>query len=95
MPTKPKDAVEDGDEVDLNLIFNRVVNDGHRSKCPIANVLTKLNEKNRASLIGWLAPESEVRHSVIAEVLKDAGHPIPAGAVSRHRRGLCRCQPND
>ena len=58
--------------------------------CSIATCLDALDKSDRAALEAAVA-DPTVQYALLARALKAIGHPVDAGALSRHRRGECSC----
>jgi hypothetical protein len=58
--------------------------------CGVARAQAKLSPEDVAGLVRVLG-NRDVSATAIARVLKDAGHPVQASAINRHRRGDCLC----
>ena len=58
--------------------------------CGVSAVLETLADDDRAALLDALG-NGAYRSSDITRALQDEGHEIGYDAVSRHRRGACKC----
>ena len=60
-------------------------------RCAMAKLFTQLSKDDRAALDEALA-DVNIRHSSIEAALRESGFPVARDSVSRHRRGVCRCE---
>lgn len=58
--------------------------------CGVGVLLSTLDAKDLAVLEAVLA-DPAVQHARISAVLREEGHKVGDGAVTRHRKGLCAC----
>lgn len=60
--------------------------------CGLGLLLSSLDPDERSALEEALA-NPLWRHASIEEALRAEDHQIDASTISRHRRGMCKCQP--
>lgn len=77
------------------LIAREVRNSKPGSSCSVGAALTQLSKADRdAAETAMAAHPAQVPAAAIERALKAAGHRIGHGAVGRHRKGQCACEPS-
>jgi hypothetical protein len=64
---------------------------GRRYGCKVGDILQKLDEDDRATLLRVLA-DTRISDHGIAKVLTEQGHSVAGNTVWKHRIGGCKCQ---
>lgn len=61
-----------------------------RQECPVASILGRLSEEDRATLLEAL-DNPDLYHTEITRALNSMGYQLHRHAVSYHRRRICPC----
>lgn len=87
IPYRKEQRVAGAAAKDLLLEFE-AAQGSHRNSCIFASL--RLSPEREASLKAAFAAD-RIQHKTIVRVLGNWGHKVSPGAVSRHRRGECKC----
>lgn len=78
-------------ELSLAAAFDELPANFQSHKCTILRISRQLSEDDRGTLQAMLDDES-ITSVRITQALRMIGHPVSPTTVSRHRRGVCRCE---